>query len=88
MGIAWIMTPPPTHLRCFTAREVLGGVTAGIVYGTASGKKQLLICPEPDSNRHGPFRVLGILSPVCLPIPPSGRKKFNNLQRFDFQLLC
>jgi hypothetical protein len=29
-------------------------------------------CPEPDSNRHGLFRVLGILSPVCLPIPPSG----------------
>jgi hypothetical protein len=23
-------------------------------------------CPEPDSNRHGPFRVLGILSPSIL----------------------
>jgi hypothetical protein len=31
-------------------------------------------CPEPDSNRHGPFRVLGILSPVRLPISPSGHK--------------
>ena len=44
--------------------------------GFDKATKQLLVwswCPEPDSNRHGPFRVLGILSPVCLPIPPSGR---------------
>jgi hypothetical protein len=32
-------------------------------------------CPEPESNRHGPLRVLGILSPVCLPIPPSGHRE-------------
>ena len=38
-------------------------------------KNRCLWCPEPDSNRHGPFRVLGILSPVCLPIPPSGQRR-------------
>ena len=27
-------------------------------------------CPEPESNRHG--RSRGILSPLCLPISPSG----------------
>jgi hypothetical protein len=26
-------------------------------------QKSIPWCPEPDSNRHGPFRVLGILSP-------------------------
>jgi hypothetical protein len=30
--------------------------------------------PEPGSNRHG-REGRGILSPLCLPIPPSGRRK-------------
>ena len=30
-------------------------------------------CPRPDSNRHG--RSLGILSPLCLPIPPRGPRR-------------
>ena len=29
-------------------------------------------CPGPELNRHGTLRFLGILSPVCLPIPPPG----------------
>ena len=40
-----------------------------------SGRSELGVhhnwCPEPDSNRHG--RSRGILSPLCLPISPSGR---------------
>src|SRR3989442_10671627 len=35
---------------------------AGQCYGTSHSW-----CPEPELNRHGPFRILGILSPVCLP---------------------
>lgn len=30
-----------------------------------------LWCPEPESNRHAHYRR-GILSPLCLPISPSG----------------
>ncbi len=30
-------------------------------------------CPGPDSNRHGRLTNRGILSPLCLPIPPPGR---------------
>ena len=38
-----------------------------------------LWCPEPDSNRHRRFRIRGILSPLCLPIPPSGREENDEL---------
>ena len=34
---------------------------------------ELLWCPEPESNRHGPIRVRRILSPLRLPISPSGQ---------------
>jgi hypothetical protein len=30
-------------------------------------------CPEPESNRHAGITQRGILSPLCLPISPSGR---------------
>ena len=29
-----------------------------------TGANLLIWCPEPDSNRHGSFRILGILSPT------------------------
>ena len=31
-------------------------------------------CPGPDSNRHG-ILFRGILSPLCLPISPPGRRR-------------
>ncbi len=29
-------------------------------------------CPEPESNRHGSLNFQGLLSPLRLPISPSG----------------
>lgn len=43
----------------------------------------LLWCPEPELNRHGTLRFLGILSPVCLPIPPSGHNHPLNLTQLE-----
>ena len=34
-------------------------------------------CPEGDLNPHGPVMVLRILSPLCLPISPSGPVSFS-----------
>ena len=34
-----------------------------------------LWCPKPDLNRHG-SNIRGILSPLCLPIPPPGQHLF------------
>jgi hypothetical protein len=33
------------------------------------------LCPEPESNRHGPIKVRRILSPLRLPISPPGRAR-------------
>ena len=33
------------------------------------------VCREPESNWHGRLNCRGILSPLCLPIPPSRRCK-------------
>ena len=36
-------------------------------------KQKIRLCQEPESNRHGRLNCRGILSPLCLPIPPSWR---------------
>ncbi len=39
---------------------------------TAGGLGELDWCPEPESNRHGGITHRRILSPLCLPVSPSG----------------
>ena len=43
-------------------------------------------CPEPDLNRHS-CNSRGILSPLCLPIPPSGLQNFKNLDNFCYKII-
>ncbi len=43
-------------------------------------------CPGPDLNRHG-RNDRGILSPLCLPIPPPGQK-FVKAKLLESKFLC
>ena len=57
-GLLRINSPPVlVRPRLWSA----GGPMAGL---------RVVDCRRPDSNRHGYFHILGILSPLCLPIPP------------------
>ena len=42
-------------------------------------------CPGPDSNRHG-ILFRGILSPLCLPISPPGRRRYFSISWWEVLL--
>jgi len=53
-----------------------------------SGLSWSLWCPEPDSNRHGPFRVLGILSLSIFSLTSNHYTPSRNITGFFWPVLC